>query len=289
MAKQIGTRNNKLNVDKRMRKKYTLSIINESSLEEVYRTRLSGYNIFVVVMLTFIVLFALFSVLIIFTPLRNLLPENTDYTLRKEVANHAISMDSLQRIVELNQRYLDNVNGIFSGKLEIDENDNIDSVVRKTANLQFMEKSSAEKAFCEKFEEDEMYNFSNGDLHEREMTFLRPTYGIVTRKFNPAEGHYGIDISTDEGAAISSVQEGVVLSSGYDPIDGYYIEILHKDNYLSVYRGAAESFKKTGDVVKSGEAVGIVGIHDQREKPMLHFELWNAMQPQNPLNYIVVE
>ena len=147
--KNTNKRNdNKLGTTKRMKIKYAVSVLNENTLEEIYRVRLSGYNFFVLLMLFFIVLFILYSCLIIFTPLRNLLPENTDYALRKEVVSHAIAIDSLQRIVDLNQRYLDNVNGIFSGEVVMDEDDTRDSVFIKASNLRLMEKSEQEKSFC---------------------------------------------------------------------------------------------------------------------------------------------
>ena len=140
--KDTNKRNdNKLGTTKRMKIKYAVSVLNENTLEEIYRVRLSGYNFFVLLMLFFIVLFILYSCLIIFTPLRNLLPENTDYALRKEVVSHAIAIDSLQRIVDLNQRYLDNVNGIFSGEVVMDEDDTRDSVFIKASNLRLMEKN----------------------------------------------------------------------------------------------------------------------------------------------------
>lgn len=290
MAKKTNKRNdNKLNTSKRMKIKYAVSVLNENTLEEIYRVRLSGYNFFVLLMLFFIVLFALYSCLIIFTPLRNLLPENTDYALRKEVMSHAIDIDSLQRVVDLNQRYLDNVNGIFSGNITLDDDDDLDSVFVKSTNLQLMEKSEKEKEFCEEYEADEMYNFANQSLPSSSVVFYSPVQGLLAKKFDAGSGHFGIDITADKGAAILATADGVVLSSGYDHRDGYYIEILHKDNYVSVYRGAAESFKNSGDVVKAGEVIGLAGKHDRRENPSIHFEIWNAMQPQNPLNYIALE
>lgn len=290
MAKKTNKRNdNKLNTSKRMKIKYAVSVLNENTLEEIYRVRLSGYNFFVLLMLFFIVLFALYSCLIIFTPLRNLLPENTDYALRKEVMSHAIDIDSLQRVVDLNQRYLDNVNGIFSGNITLDDDDDLDSVFVKSTNLQLMEKSEKEKEFCEEYEADEMYNFANQSLPSSSVVVYSPVQGLLAKKFDAGSGHFGIDITADKGAAILATADGVVLSSGYDHRDGYYIEILHKDNYVSVYRGAAESFKNSGDVVKAGEVIGLAGKHDRRENPSIHFEIWNAMQPQNPLNYIALE
>ena len=146
-----------------------------------------------------------------------------------------------------------------------------------------------EKSFCKEFESDEMYNFSNTLPQTASITFFTPVQGLLAKEFNAGNGHLGIDISADDGAAISATADGVVLSSGYDHRDGYYIEILHDENYVSVYRGAAEAFKTSGDVVKAGEVIGLVGKHDLRETPSLHFEIWSAMQPQNPLNYIVLE
>ncbi len=292
MAKKTNTKkqnSKKLSTSKRMKIKYAVSVLNENTLEEMYRVRLSGYNFFVMLMLFFIALFAIYSCLIIFTPLRHLLPENNDYALRKEVVNNAITIDSLETVVGQNQRYLDNITDIFSGNIPLDEDDNIDSITVKASSVKLMEKTNEEKAFCENFEEEEIYHYTTHDDNFTAISFFTPVHGLLLKPFDYAGGHNGIDISTDEGAAIHAVADGVVLSSGYDPKDGYYIEILHRNNVVSVYRCASETFKNPGDIVKAGDVIGIVGKHDVHETPVLHFEIWSSMQPQNPQNYIVLD
>lgn len=286
----MGKKNsNKLTTGKKMKTRYAFSVLNESNLEEVYRKRLTGYDFMFIIISALILLFVIFTLIMAFTPLKRILPADEDTALRNRLISQAITIDSLQRVTETNQNYLDNITDIFSGKIKIEENDDIDSLIVKIYGAQFIDKSDEEKVFNEKFEEEEMYNFANRDVAEASMVFFSPVRGSIVRNFDVGEGHLGTDISTNEGAAISAVYDGVVLSSGYDASEGYVLEILHKDNYVSVYRGAAESFKRSGDAVKTGESIGLTGKNSLHGAPVLHFELWKSMQPQNPADYITFE
>lgn len=280
---------NKLSFFKRIRVKYKLSVLNEGTLEEVYHFRLSALSFFVLSMVILLLAMALFSLLIWVTPLRKLLPENVDMTLRKEVVEDAMKIDSLTREVEMRQVYLNTIKEVVMGNIPIDTTITSDSLMAQQREEVLMEKTAEEKEFCKNFEDEERYNLTTTTNATTDMVFFRPVNGIITGKFTPVQNHFGIDISTQPNATISAVYQGVVLTSSYDPQEGYFIQILHKQNFISVYKGASMVFKKTGDVVNTGEVIAIVGHGDKKDKPSLHFELWSGMQPQDPSNYIVLE
>ena len=68
---------------------------------------------------------------------------------------------------------------------------------------------------------------------------------------------------------------------------GYFIQILHPQNFISVYKQASVILKKEGDTVTTGEVITIVGDRKDR-KPVLHFELWQNGRAQNPKIILVL-
>jgi murein DD-endopeptidase MepM/ murein hydrolase activator NlpD len=56
---------------------------------------------------------------------------------------------------------------------------------------------------------------------------------------------------------------------------------------VSVYKHNAELLKKTGDKVKAGEAIAIIGNSGELSTgPHLHFELWHNGTALNPEQFI---
>jgi murein DD-endopeptidase MepM/ murein hydrolase activator NlpD len=70
---------------------------------------------------------------------------------------------------------------------------------------------------------------------------------------------------------------------------GYVIYIQHRSNIISVYKHNAELLKNTGDKVKAGEAIAIIGNTGKLSTgPHLHFELWyngTALDPQQYIDF----
>jgi murein DD-endopeptidase MepM/ murein hydrolase activator NlpD len=55
-----------------------------------------------------------------------------------------------------------------------------------------------------------------------------------------------------------------------------------------VYKHNANLLKKSGEQVKAGDAIAIIGNSgDLTTGPHLHFEIWQAGKPVNPEDYIV--
>ena len=83
------------------------------------------------------------------------------------------------------------------------------------------------------------------------------------------------------------IYQGVVLFAGYNPQEGYIMQIIHPQNYISVYKGASMILKKSGDIVQTGEVIATMDPNSSNN--MLHFELWNGMQSLDPAKYIILE
>ena len=81
---------------------------------------------------------------------------------------------------------------------------------------------------------------------------------------------------------------GTVLFSGWTLETGNVIYIQHENNLTSAYKHNAELLKRTGERVKAGEAIAIIGNSGELSTgPHLHFELWYNGQPVDPEKYIV--
>lgn len=280
----------RLNFFQKIKMKYKISVLNENTLEEVFHLRMSAQRFFFTFLFILLAVLILFSTLILTTPLKQLLPDNISSDIRKEAVKHALIIDSLTEEVSVRQAYINTFQDLVTGTIIIkDSLLNSDSIIAKQRDEQLIEKSSLEKEFCENFEEEERYNISatSNNNTNNNIVFFKPTIGEITENFNPLNGHLGIDINTKPSTPIVSIFQGTVLYSAYTLDDDYFIQIIHPEGFISVYKGAANVFKKSGDIVQSGEVVAIMGKNDN--KSSLHFELWRDSQVQNPLKYIVFE
>ena len=83
------------------------------------------------------------------------------------------------------QEYIDVIRDIVAGNINIDSSYSADIVVAKKIQEKFIEKSKAEKDFCDEFESEEKYNLVNLTTNQNtDLLFFRPVKGIITQKFN---------------------------------------------------------------------------------------------------------
>jgi hypothetical protein len=239
--------------------KYKISVLNENTLEEVFHLRMSAQRFFFTFIFILLAVLVLFSTLILTTPLRQLLPDNISSDIRKEAVRNALIIDSLTEEVSVRQAYINTFKDLVTGDIIIkDSLLNSDSIIAKQRDEQLLEKSMLEKEFCEEFEEEERYNISatttNNATHNN-VVFFKPTIGEVKNTFDPINGHLGVDITTKPSTPIVSIYQGTVLYSAYTLDEDYFIQIIHPQGFISVYKGAANVFKKSGDIVQSGEVI----------------------------------
>jgi murein DD-endopeptidase MepM/ murein hydrolase activator NlpD len=75
--------------------------------------------------------------------------------------------------------------------------------------------------------------------------------------------------------------------TGFSAEDGNIIHVQHNNNLISIYKHCSALLKETGERVKSGEAISVVGDSGEKSNgPHLHFELWYNGAPINPQEFV---
>lgn len=116
--------------------------------------------------------------------------------------------------------------------------------------------------------------------------------GRIIRKFgenrhkslNTITLNYGVDIKANTDKNVHCVGEGVIAAIDWLPGYGNVIIVSHKNNYRTVYGHVSEIFISEGDKVNSGSVLALVdeGI----DGFVLHFEIWNGRDKQNPEKWL---
>lgn len=127
------------------------------------------------------------------------------------------------------------------------------------------------------------------DARIDDISIVSPLQGVasVSDTFAPLRGHYGIDLLAPSGSHIKAVKSGTVILATWSADTGYLLAVQHSNQLVSFYKHNSKLLKKTGDLVKTGEAIAIIGnTGEMTDGPHLHFELWFNGQPVDPQRYI---
>jgi lipoprotein NlpD len=272
-----------------IRFKYKLSFFNEGTLEEVWSFRMSQLSAFIVLLAFTLLLIAFTAFIIIKTPIRNYLPGYLDVEVRKEIMQNALRADSLEMIIDIQSRYLENVTSILTGTMPLDSIRDIDSLAIINANYE-ISRSETEEQFVKNFEEEEKYNLTSlnpNQIPSNAIFFYKPVNGVISSHYEADIRHYGVDLVAAYKESVLATLDGTVAFTGYDPQYGNVIQIQHKNGFLSIYKHNELLLKKIGDQVVAGEAIALLGnTGNLSTGPHLHFELWYKGSPINPEEYI---
>ncbi|MDR1645509.1 MAG: M23 family metallopeptidase [Tannerellaceae bacterium] len=273
----------------RIRFKYKLSFFNEGTLEEVWSFRMSQLSAFTVLFAFALLLIAFTAFIIIKTPIRNYLPGYLDVEVRKEIMMNALRADSLETLISIQSRYLENVTNILTGTMPLDSIPDIDSLTISNSNYE-ISRSQTEEEFVKNFEEEEKYNLTSLNPYQvpsNAMFFYKPVSGMVSAHYDADIRHYGVDLVAAPKESVLATLEGTVTFTGYDPQYGNVIQIQHKNGFISIYKHNELLLKRMGDQVMAGEAIALLGnTGNLSTGPHLHFELWYRGTPVNPEEYI---
>jgi len=275
------------------RDKYRFSIVNDTTFEEVWRARLTQYNAFLLIVLLALFIIGSTVSLIAFTNLREFIPGYPDVTMRRNILMSALRLDSLEKELQLRDKYFANLNAIISGKEPEEFYSGQDTSVTYGA-IRYTE-SPEESTLRTQVENAERFNVtfrqpaSESSSSLAELHFFPPVKGIVSSKFDVRTKHFGTDIVAKPKSIVSAALDGTVIFTGWTMETGYVIEVQHNNNIVSVYKHNASLLRETGDIVKAGEPVSIVGDSGElyTSGPHLHFEIWYKGRPLDPEKHIL--
>jgi len=289
MSKKIESRRKIL--FRKLTNKYRLVLLNEETFEERGSMRLTRLNLIAITGVVLILLVAIVYTLIAYTNIRELIPGYPDAAMRQHIRSNAMKLDSLEYEQAIRDQYFDNLNRIIRGDAPEDYmNDSTGAVNQQ--EISFI-RSANDSLLRQQVEAEEQFRLSvlESDRQESklfELHFFTPVKGLVTRSFEPMEGHYGIDLVTDPNEVVKAALDGTVTMSTWTLETGYVIQIQHDHELITVYKHNATLFKAVGQKVVAGDAIAIVGNSGELTTgPHLHFELWHDRAPLNPVDYIV--
>ncbi len=278
----------------KMRNKYRLIILNETTFEEKFSFRLSRLNVFVVTGVLVILLIFFTSYIIAFTPLREYIPGYQSITGQKEIYDIQLRADSIEKELRAKDIYLNNIQKVIGGGIPRDTLNKkpSDSSIIKYKKTK-ADASEDELALRNEYEKETQYNLNPAKEKRtsgssiRSINFFTPVKGIITTKYDAKEKHYGIDITTSKEEPVKAALDGTVVFADFTVKTGYVIGVQHRQNFMTIYKQNSLLLKSPGQFIRAGEPIAVVGNSGETKSgPHLHFELWHNGVAVNPLEYI---
>lgn len=258
----------------RINYKYRLSLMNEDTLVEAWHIKASRLGAFSLFTLSFFVILFGLAVLIIYTPLRNLLPGYSD-SIRQQLVDKTIAVDSLSTEVALQAQCIDIVKQVIQGEVKADTILPLDSLQILTRTRLLEAKAEATEEFLAQYEakeKDNLHLFSTQQTVPV-ITFFKPVQGVVVTHYD--QNKRGVEIATAK-PYVHSVLAGTVVFATYE-INNTYTLVLQHGEYMTVYKNLDKVLQPVGSHVEAGASVAMAG-----NTLPLYFELWSNGENINP-------
>ena len=120
---------------------------------------------------------------------------------------------------------------------------------------------------------------------------IRTASSVVTSNFGAmrltAQGgvraHAGIDLAAPAGSPVAAAYDGRVLSADWAGSYGLLVVLDHGDGLQTRYAHLSRLMVASGQQVRQGDLIGLVGSTGRSTGPHLHYELRRNGIPVNPL------
>ncbi len=268
--------------------KYRIQVLDVDHFENKASFRLSALQIAGAFVTIMTILIFLTIYLVAFTGLREYIPGYADQKSKQKINDISVAVDSLQNNVISNEKYIINLQNIFTGKLTPDEPYKKDTTKNYTS---ITNKKSREDSLLRKEVQDaEQYNIETNKASAgmSNILFFTPVRGKIIQKFQPEKRNYGLTITTKKDETVKCILDGTVLFSTWTLNDSYIIVVQHNDQFVSIYKHCSATLKKEGDYVKVGEPIAFVAqTNGVIKDPYIFFELWYRGSSIDPSKFIL--
>ena len=273
----------------RVRRTFRLSLVDNDTHDTLRSVRFTKLGFIYGAITAVLALLLVFYCLFAFTPLRTIIPGYPNAHTKKVAVANAIKIDSLENAITRWNLYAANLSRVLTGEATVD----FDSLVRSATPRYLSDKDAAELArrdsvLRETVQKEEQFGVGSPEraLPIEGMHFFTPLKGVVAVGYDPVL-HPSIDISAPTGSVVSAVLDGTVVFTGRDAEEGYIAVLQHRDGLVSIYANNQRLLRGTGETVKAGTPIALVGgIAGREGAENLHFALWHGGTSLDPTRYI---
>lgn len=269
---------------------FRLSLVNDINHKTLWVTRFTRNGLFIRIFSATLLVLVLAFCIFAFTPLRTFIPGYPDSSTRHAAITNAIRLDSLERQVKEWEFYSANLRKVFEGEDPI----RIDSLVRQhepdsAIVAKASEVSANDSLLSEDIKASEQKAMMAGaprSLPIEGKHFFTPLKGVVSQGFD-AVLHPCVEVSAPANSVAMATLDGTVIYAGWSDMGAYTVVIQHDDDIISVYGHNQKLLCSTGDKVKAGTPVALIGNNGTVENgDNLRFELWYKGEAEDPVKYI---
>ena len=276
-------------IKKKLLHRYRLVILNDDTFEERLSLNLTRLNVFVLGTLSAIFLIVFTTILIAFTPLKEYIPGYSSTSLKKKAVKLSFKTDSLQRVIDLNEKYFTSIKQVLQGEVSTVQfnKDSIIQAAKLEASQVDLNPIKEDSLLRQKVDKEDKYNLFETAKSRASFVLFPPANGTISENYNSKTKHYAVDIVLAKDTPIKATADGTVIFAEWTTQTGYVIILEHSYGLISVYKHNASLNKSQGDLVKAGEVIAASGNSGELSTgPHLHFELWSDGYSVNPTNFI---
>ncbi|MCQ2153810.1 MAG: M23 family metallopeptidase [Bacteroidales bacterium] len=270
------------NIRAKLSKIYRLTLVEDKTHERKGALKISALGAIIWGITVVVIIYVSTYCLIAFTPLHSSIPGYPDEHSKRVAVANAIKIDSLENAITRWEIYSDNLSRILVGEETVD----LDSIIKGNMTKYLSDKSmeylqSSDSLLRETLRDEERFALSHSD--ERTfpidgLHFFCPVKGVVTKTFSAVNAS-GISISSADGAVISASLPGTVISTAWDPEEGYTIIIQHSGEIIMTFSGCRSLLKHIGDSFEAGAPVAT-------SSGVCQLTLWYKGKAVDPEKYI---
>lgn len=273
--------------------RYLLILRNEENFAE--RTTISfTYAKLIVFSVSIFLIVLMISLYLVTTILSAWLdPRHAEVEANRQLIELSQQLDSLALEIDRKEMFIESFRRLASGEVANDTFNTLQANAgRQVANgkdLIAEDLPAIDSALRSEFEGSLLYDrvASGGGSEMQEIFFFSPIEGLVSAPFDNKIEHYGVDIVAKQNEPVKAVADGTVLLSSWTQKEGYILAVQHRTNLVSVYKHNSALLKKTGEFVRAGEVISIIGNSGELTTgPHLHLELWYNGNPVNPEEFV---
>jgi len=285
-----------IKLKEKLSRSFRLTLHRNPNFEERGTVNFSLLQLYLAIILGLLALVLLISSLIIFTPIKGLIPGYGDLSHPKKIRELSMALEEMETRIQVNETYTSNFMKMLRDSSQTVEDIKSEQSTDTAVSAQTIQKVKEdaeirqEIAFSKQLEEKAMLAKGSSQAQSiplERIHFSPPLEGPVSADYEPSKKHYGIDILAPKNTPIKASMEGFVIQADWTMDAGNTIGLQHNNNIVTFYKHNSTLLKKVGDRVRAGEAIAIIGNSGElTDGPHLHFEIWHEGKSINPADFV---